>query len=657
MAFKTFTLTNETLEEQKELVLKTIHENEQKIEKLLNIENKTYKNFITPYQLYSEEIGFVFTPISHLNAVNNTPQSEEVYNELLPPLTEYSTKLSQNEAIYEAFKMIKSKQSQTLNTAQNKVLDDGIKSFELSGVGLPKDQKERLAQINLSLSELTTEFAQNLLKATDSYEMLVSDKEAVSELPESDKEAAVIQKDGKTYYRFTLQQPSFIAFMTYSSNRELKEKLYKAYTTRAKENEELITKILALRDEEAKILGFENYAQLSLSTKMAKKPQDVLDFLNQLAKKAKPQAKEELKALQEFANMEGFEGELEAWDIAYYSEKMKIATLDVADEAYKPYFEKERTVKGLFDFLYKLFGILFEKVETKTWHDSVEVYDLIVDGEKRARIYIDLENRKGKRGGAWMNDWVTHHVDESGNRVLPVAFIVANFAPSNPTTPSLLRPDDVVTLFHEMGHALHHMLSTVDEPFVSGINGVEWDGVEFPSQFLENFAYEKEVLDTFALHYKSGEALSDEMIEKLKNAKNFQSAMAMVRQLEFSMFDMKIHMKLNSADDVQKILDEVRQEVSVVRTPRYNKFQWGFAHIFAGGYAAGYYSYKWAEVLSADAFFQFVDQGIFSENVSQSYLKEILQMGGSREAMENFIAFSGKEPSVEGLLRLNGIKA
>ncbi len=655
MPFKTFTLTNDTLDEQKELVLKTIHTNEQKIEKLLDIENKTYKNFITPYQLISEDLGFVFTPISHLNAVNNTPQSEEIYNELLPPLTEYSTKLSQNEDIYNAFKMIKEKEGQTLNKAQNKVLDDAIKSFELSGVGLPKEKKERLAQINLSLSELTTKYAQNLLKATDSYEMLVSDEDAISELPQSDKEAALIEKDGKTYYRFTLQQPSFIAFMTYSSDRELKEKLYKAYTTRAKENDTLITEILALRDEEAKILGFENYAKLSLSTKMAQTPQDVLDFLNQLAKKAKPQAQEELKALQAFANTKGFQGELEAWDIAYYSEKMKIETLDVADEAYKPYFEKERTVKGLFDFLDKLFGIVFEKVQTKTWHDSVEVYDLMIDSQKRARIYIDLENRKGKRGGAWMNDWVTHHINDKGDRILPVAFIVGNFAPSSSTTPSLLRPDDVVTLFHEMGHALHHMLSTVEEPFVSGINGVEWDAVEFPSQFLENFAYEKEVLNTFASHYQSGEALSDEMIEKLKNAKNFQSAMGMVRQLEFSIFDMKIHMKLNTADEVQKILDETREEVSVIKTPKYNKFQWGFAHIFAGGYAAGYYSYKWAEVLSGDAFFQFVDQGIFNESISQSYLKEILQMGGSRDAMESFIAFRGKEPSVDGLLRLNGI--
>ena len=657
MSFQPFILTNENLHEQKELVLKTINENEKKIEGLLKIEAKSYQNFITPYQLISEEIGYVFTPISHLNAVNNTPESEAIYNELLPPLTEYSTKLSQNEAIYEAFKMIAQKEQKSLNQAQKKVLSDAIKSFELSGVGLPKEQKERLAQINLSLSTLTTEYAQNLLKATDSYELLVEDEAAVSELPQSDKEAAKVEEEGKSYYRFTLQQPSFIAFMTYSGDRELKERLYKAYTTRAPQNDELITQILALRDEEAMILGFENYAELSLSTKMANKPDDVIGFLTQLSAKAKPQAQKELAQLQAFAKSLGFEGDLQAWDIAYFSEKMKISTLDVADEAYKPYFEKERTVAGLFDFLHKLFGIAFHKVQTPVWHESVEVSDLMIEGQKRARIYVDLENREGKRGGAWMNDWVTHHINEKNESVLPIAFIVGNFAPSSENAPSLLRPDDVVTLFHEMGHALHHMLSSVEEPFVSGINGVEWDAVEFPSQFLENFAYEAEVLQRFAKHHQTDEPLSFEMIQKLKSAKNFQSALGMVRQLEFSLFDMNIHMKLYDANGVQQVLDAVRDEVSVIKTPEYNRFQWGFAHIFAGGYAAGYYSYKWAEVLSADAFFQFVDQGIFSENVSRAYFEEVLQMGGSRDAMESFVAFRGEEPSVDGLLRLNGIEA
>jgi oligopeptidase A len=655
MVFTPFTLTNDTLETQKERLLLLLKENETKIAELLTLENKTYANFVTPYQMMSEEVGYLFTPISHLNYVNNTPETEKVYNELLPPLTEYSTRLSQNEAIYNAFKEIFEKEQKELNDEQKKVLKDAIQSFELSGVGLPEEKKKRLGEINLALSELTTNYAQNLLKATESYELIVEDAEAVKELPQSDLEAAKTEFEGKTAYRFTLQQPSFIAFMTYSGDRELKERLYKAYTTRAPENEELITEILALRDEEAKILGFENYAQLSLETKMAKSPDDVIDFLSQLAHKAKPQAQKELSQLQEFANANGFEGELAAWDVAYYSEKLKIATLDVADEAYKPYFEKEQTIQGLFTFLQKLFGISFVKADTPVWHKSVEVFDLEIEGKKRARIYIDLENREGKRGGAWMNDWVTHHQNPEGERVLPIAFIVANFAPATKTTPSLLRPDDVVTLFHEMGHALHHMLSRVSEPSVSGINGVEWDAVEFPSQFLENFAYEKEVLQGFAQHYQTAEPLPEEMIEKLKNAKNFQSAMGMLRQVEFALFDMKIHMAKYNAQEVQQILNEVRDEVSVMKPPAYNKFQWGFSHIFAGGYSAGYYSYKWAEVLSADAFFHFVDQGIFSDNVAGAYLEEVLEMGGSRTAMDNFKAFRGKEPDIEALLRLNGI--
>jgi oligopeptidase A len=655
MSFKEFELTEDNLHKYKERVLQIIRRNEKEIESLLKLESKSYVSFITPYQELSFELEFYFTPISHLNYVKNTPKTEEVYNELLPILTEYSTNLSQNEELYSAFKEIEKDEKSSLNEEQNKVLKDAILSFELSGVGLEKSKKDRLAEINQKLTLATTNFAQNLMKATDEYEMIVDDFEDIKELPKSDLEAAKVEIDGETKYKFTLQQPSFVAFMTYSKNRELKEKLYKAYTTRAPENDQIIEEILALRDEEAKILGFNNYAELSLASKMANRPEDVIDFLEELAQKSKPQAKREFLELQNFANSIGFEGELESWDIAYYSEKLKIASLDVADEAYMPYFEKNRSVKGLFEFVNRVFGIEFEKADTKVWHESASAYDLVKDGKKIARVYMDLEARKGKRGGAWMNDWVTHHLNSKGEKILPVAYIVANFAPSSEENPSLLRPSDVVTLFHEMGHALHHMLSEVDELSVSGINGVEWDAVEFPSQFLENFAYEAEVLKAFAVNYKSGEVLSDEMIEKLKISKNFESALGMMRQIEFALFDMKIHQQRSTAKDVQDILDEVREKYAVIKPPRYNKFQWGFAHIFAGGYAAGYYSYKWAEVLSADAFFQFIDQGIFSENISQKYYDEVLAKGGSRPAMESFLAFSGKEPDSDALLRLSGI--
>lgn len=655
MHFKEFELTEENLEQHQTQVLQIIENNKQEIKTLLAMESKTYANFLTPYQALSTELEFHFTPIAHLNYVNNSAKSEEVYNALLPVLTEYGTELAQNEELYAVFKAIKEQEAATLSSAQNKVLDDAIRSFELSGVGLEKEKKERLAQINLDLSEKTTQFAQNLLKATDAYELIVEDEAAVKELPKNDLEAAKYEFEGKNVYKFTLQQPSFIAFMTYSGDRELKERLYKAYTTRAPENDVLIEEILGLRAEEATLLGFNNFAELSLASKMAEKPEDVIRFLTDLAVKSKPQAQKEFEELQKFANEYGFEGELASWDVAYYSEKLKIASLDVADEAYMPYFEKERTLKGLFSFLERLFGITFEKSNAKTWHSSATAYDLVKENAPLARIYVDLETRKGKRGGAWMNDWVAHHVNEKGDRVLPVAYIVGNFAQSSDKQPSLLRPDDVVTLFHEMGHALHHMLSQVEEPFVSGINGVEWDAVEFPSQFLENFAYEAEVLKTFAVHYESGEVLSDEMIEKLKISKNFQSALGMMRQIEFALFDMQIHQKRMSAAEVQETLDTIRDTYTVIKPPHYNKFQWGFGHIFAGGYAAGYYSYKWAEVLSADAFFQFIDQGIFSDALSKRYYEEVLAMGGSRPAMESFIAFSGQAPDTDALLRLSGI--
>jgi oligopeptidase A len=657
MKFREFTLTNKNILDHKSDVKNIIEDNEKEILELLKQKSKTYENFITPYQELSSRLEFVFTPISHLNYVNNTKESEAVYNELLPLLTEYSTKLSQNENIYNVFKAIKDEEKESLNNEQNSVLDDAIKSFELSGVGLAKDKKDRLAEINLLLSQKTTAFAQNLMKATDEYEMIVTDFKDVKELPKSDLEAAKTEFEGKKVYKFTLQQPSFVAFMTYSTNRELKESLYKAYTTRAPENDGLIEEILSLRDEEAKLLGFDTFANLSLAPKMADKPEDVLEFLTDLAKKSKAQAKKEFQTLQEFASASGFNGDLKSWDIGYYSEKLKIASLDVADEAYMPYFEKHQCLTGLFDFVDKLLGVSFKKVDTTIWHESANVYELYKDNNAIARVYIDLEARKGKRGGAWMNDWVTHHVNADGVKVLPVAYIVANFAPSSDTQPSLLKPSDVVTLFHEMGHALHHMLSEVKEPFVSGINGVEWDAVEFPSQFLENFVYEKEILKSFAKHYETKEVISDEMVEKLKISKNFESALSLMRQIEFSLFDMKIHMGKHTANEVQEILDSVREEFSVMKPPAYNKFQWGFAHIFAGGYSAGYYSYKWAEVLSADAFFKFIDQGIFSENVSKSYYEEVLAKGGSRPAMESFLAFSGgKKPDTNSLLRLCGIE-
>jgi oligopeptidase A len=647
VSFAEFTITEENLERQKELVLATLEENRKKIEELLALEPKTYENFVRPLQLMEERLGFYFSPIAHLNYVKNSPKTEAIYNELLPLISAYHTELGQNERIYAALKEIERREE--LAGERKKVVDDLLLEFRLSGVDLEPSQKEELKKINIELSELTSAFGQNLLKATDAYEMLITDASEVEGMPESELEAAKVEGG----WRFTLKQPSYIAYMTYGPSRARREELYRAYVTRAPENEELIQKILELRHKKAQMLGFANYAELSLATKMAESPEVVVEFLRDLAKKSRLQAERELEELQKFANERGFAGELAAYDIAYWAEKLKMERYSVDDEAYRPYFEKNAMLEGLFTFLERLFGLRFEKVETPVWHESVSCYELSFPDRLVGRLYVDLEAREGKRGGAWMDEWITHHLDERGEIVRPIAYIVANFAPSSPERPSLLRPSDVETLFHEMGHALHHLLSEVKEPSVSGIAGVEWDAVEFPSQFLENFAYEEEVLRLFARHYETGEPLPSQMIAALKRSKNFLSAMAMVRQLEFGLFDMLVHMSYPV--DVQGVLDMVRQEVSVVKPPKYNKFQWSFSHIFAGGYAAGYYSYKWAEVLSADAFFMFVDSGIYNDDIAESYLQEILCKGGSRPAMESFKAFAGRAPRPEALLKLCGI--
>jgi oligopeptidase A len=641
--FPTFNLTQENIDKSSILLKQEIQNAQEVIDELLQIDSKTYANFIRPLSKISDRLELLFTPISHLNYVDNSKKSEKIYSELLDKLTTFDSNINQNIDIYNAFKEIESEDG--LNSEQKRVIRNRLQEFTLGGVNLQKDKKDRLKVIDLELSRVQTTFAQNLLQATDNYKLEVS-YEDIKDFPESDLESA---KDGDRYI-VTLKQPSYIATMTYSNNKTLREKIYRAYVTRSPENEELIEKILSLRDEKAKILGFNNYTQLSLETKMASSQSDVIEFLNSLASSSRKAAKSEYERLKEFAEVKS----LEPWDISYYSNKLKKELYDIDDQEYMPYFEKSRTLGGLFVFLKEMFDIEFQKVETKTWHESVEVYDIYEDSRVFARVYCDLESREAKRGGAWMNNWVTHHMDED-KRVLPSAFIVCNFLAKSKNTPSLLRPNDVITLFHEMGHAIHHLFSKVAEVDISGIHGVEWDGVEFPSQFLENFAYEEEVLKRFAKHYKSGKVLPTNMIKKLKDAKNYQSAMMMLRQVEFALFDIKIHLSNYNSSEVQNILDEVRRDVAITTYPKYNKFQNSFSHIFAGGYAAGYYSYKWAEVLSADAFLKFIDGDIFSRDLAKKYRDEILRVGGSRSMLESFRAFSNKEPDPNSLLKLVNI--
>ncbi len=624
--------------------------NRKTIDTLLGIENKSYQNFIKPFEMLDEYLDQFFTPLSHINAVKNSEESQKVYSEALPLMSVYGTEIGQNLNIYNAIKAIKANEYTSLNNEQQRVIDLNILNFELSGAHLDDDKKERLKAINLRKSELSNDFSQNLLNATNAYEYIIDNEADVKGIPLSDLESARFEEDGVTKYRFTLQMPSYIAYMTYGTNPEIREAIYKAYTTRAPENGAIIDELLSLKQEMAKLLGFNNYTEYSLATKMADTPKKVLTFLEELAASSKAQASKELDTLRAMSDKE-----LQSYDTAFYSEILKKERYEIDEEKYRPYFEQNSVVQGLFEFLHSLFGISFRPVDTELWDKKATAYDLHVDEQLRARLYLDLEARPDKRGGAWMHNWQSHCIDENGQEQLASAFIVCNFAPSGDTTPSLLRHDDVVTLFHEMGHALHHMLSTVNENGVSGVNGVEWDAVEFPSQFLENFAYEPQVLKLFAKHHETNEVLPDLMIDRLVSAKNFQSAMGMLRQLEFSLFDFKLHMGDYTGDEVQQLLDTIREETALIKPPTYNKFQNGFAHIFAGGYAAGYYSYKWAEVLSADAFFAIVDQGIFDTQLGHDYLNIILDRGGSASMRVLFHQLLGREPKTDSLLRLNGI--
>ena len=624
-----------------------IDTNNEKIEKLLKNENKKFNNFVKPLELMEEDIGEFFTPLSHLNSVNNSEKTQDIYTAALPIITEYSTKLSQNLDIYKAFKEIE--KSEDLNVEQRRVVALNIQNFELSGANLDDAKKKRLEEINLKLSQLSNDFSQNLIDAINKYEMILDEKD-VKGLSDSDKKSYEVEIDGVKKYKFTLQMPPYITYMTYGENADIREEYYRAFVTKAPQNAEIIDELMKLRQEMAKILGYENYASYSLVPKMAKEEKSVIEFLKKLADLARPVAKKELEELKKFAGID----ELRSSDLSFYAQKLKKEKYDFDQEKYRPYFEKESVVEGLFVFLNSLFGIEFVKNREKLWDEKATSYDLLVDKKVRARLYLDLESRKGKRGGAWMHNWQSHYIDEVGKEHLASAFVVANF-PDSINSPSLLRHDDVVTLFHEMGHALHHMLSRVSENGVSGIAGVEWDAVEFPSQFLENFAYEPKVLKMFAKHYKSGEVLSDEMINKIVEVKNFHSALGMLRQVEFSLFDFKLHQALHVEDEIQDLLDSIREETSLIKPPPYNKFQNGFAHIFAGGYAAGYYSYKWAEVLSADAFFEIIDQGIFKTKFAKDYLDIILSKGGSKSMRELYLELKGEDAKVESLLRLNGI--
>lgn len=632
-------------------ILEKIKKIRNEIPVLLSQKERSYENVIRPLDDLVQEMQVEFTVLAHLNSVKNSKEIQTYYTEVLPEITAFYSDLGQNEELNSVYQEILKNEENTLSIPRNKSLQDSILQFRLSGIGLKPEIKKRIQEIQIRLSDLNNQYSQNLMDATNTFELILDRPEDVEGIPESDLNAAKTE-DGK--YRFTLQMPSYTAYMTHGPNRNIRESLYKAYTTRAPQNGKLIQEILSLRSELARLLDYFSYAELSLATKVANSVPTVLKFLRDLAKQVKPIAEKEFKDLSDFAKTLGIDS-IQAYDTTFVSEKMMKSQFNFDEEETRPYFEKDSVVFGTFQFLNMLFGIEFRKTSAKVWEEKVQVYDLYKEGKLFSRLYLDLEARKDKQGGAWMHNWHSRN-RMKGREVLPTAFVVCNFSVSTKDSPSLLKHKDVVTFFHEMGHALHHLCTKIEEPPVSGINGVEWDAVEFPSQFLENFATEADVLKIFGKHYKTGETIPDSMIVKLKETKNFLSAMGIVRQLEFSLFDIFIHLKSHTEEEVHSILQDVRKEVAVVIPPEYNRFQNGFSHIFSGGYAAGYYSYKWAEVMSADAFFAFVEKGIFDSELSEVYFREILEKGGSENAMVLFKRFLGREPEVKSLLKLYGLK-
>ncbi|MFT7824400.1 MAG: M3 family metallopeptidase [Sulfurimonas sp.] len=619
-----------------------------KINAITRSEEKKYGQILKPLQDLDEELELFFAPLSHLNNVMNSEETQKAYEASLPLLSKFSSEMAQNSALFKKIEEVKAETEEA-----KKVVENDIRDFILSGVKLPENKKKRIEEISLKLSELSNQFSQNLLDATNAYELIIEDEKDVEGMPQTDIDAAKEEKKGKTVYRFTLQIPSYLAYMTYGPNREYRKMLSKAYSTRAPENAEVIDRILALKQEKAGLLGFDNYAHYALERRDAAKQEEVTAFLNDLADAALPQAEKELEALKEYAKRTESIDDLESHDVAYYAEKLKKEKFDYDDTMTKPYFVQDKVLEGMLDIVSELFGVRFKPADVPTWHACVKPYDIFEKDRLSGRIYFDLEARKEKRGGAWMQDWETHYTDSEGKEHLPSAFVVCNFSPATEKTPSLLRHDDVVTLFHEMGHAIHHLFSKGKERSVSGINGVAWDVVEFPSQFLENFAYEAAILKRFGFHYETGEPISETLMEKIKESKNFQAALGILRQVEFSLFDFKLHQKLYQGEEVQALLDSIREKTALLTPPSYNKFQHGFAHIFAGGYAAGYYSYKWAEVLSADAFFACIDEKEgFDKEKAKGYKEYILANGGTREMSELYREWLGRKPAVKSLTRL-----
>ncbi len=639
-------------------------------ERLQATTDYTWENLIEPLENSEDKLNKAWSPVSNMNSVVNTEELRQAYNACLPKLSEYSTEMGQNEHLFTAYKIIaNSKAFETLDKAQKKVIQNALRAFRLSGVDLNDEQKQRYKDISQELSRLASQYEENLLDATNAWSKLINHEQDLAGLPASaiaqaKQTAANLNQEG---WMITLQFPSYQAVMTYADDRELRREHYQAYATRASDqapeheqwdNSLIMQQILALRHEKAQLLGFNNYAELSLATKMADKPEDVLDFLENLADRSWRHARKDLADLNEFAKKHYGVNELHSWDLSYYSEKMRQHFYQLSQEEVKAYFPITRVIPGLFAVVEKLYGLQINEItDFDSWHPDVRFFEIHDEsGELRGQFYFDLYARTKKRGGAWMDDCVGRK-KFNGAIQTPVAYLTCNFTPPTGTEPSLLTHDDVTTLFHEFGHGLQHMLTKVDHLGVSGINGVEWDAVELPSQFMENWCWEQDALALISGHYQTGETLPNSLFNKMLAAKNFQAGMIMVRQLEFSLFDFRIHKDYDPEKGarIYEILDQVRAQVAVVTPPKFNRFAHSFSHIFAGGYAAGYYSYKWAEVLSSDAYSLFEEKGIFDQKTGKAFLTTILEKGGTEDAMDLFVQFRGRKPNIDALLRHNGI--
>ncbi len=631
----------------------------------------SWEQLITPLEILDNKLSQFWAPINHLHSVIQTPALRTAYQNCLPKLTDYSTEIEQNESLYQAFKNLAASPSfKQLNSAQQKVIQDYLRDFHLAGIDLPADAKKRYAEIQTQLAELSNQFSANVLDATGAWTKHITEAEDLRGIPAhvltSAQETA--QAKGLTGWLLTLEYPCYSAVITYAQNQALREEIYTAYVTRASEqgpyakqfdNNPVMAEILRLRHELSLLLGFKNYAELSLATKMVKNPAEVMQFLQGLIKQAQPKALAELQELTAFAlKLDGLVS-LQAWDIAYYSEKLKERQYSINDEMLRPYFPVQRVLTGMFLLIEKLYGMRVEEISAvDVWHSDARffaIYDST--NQLRGQFYLDLFAREHKRDGAWMDDCQARWRAPDGQTQIPIAFLTCNLTPPTADKPALLTHDEVFTIFHEFGHGLHHMLTQIDYLDISGINGVEWDAVELPSQFMEYFLWEKSVLDMASGHYQTGEKLPDILFKRLRSAKDFQCGLQLLRQLEFSLFDFRLHLEYaptKGGEQIQALLSEIYTHISVTPKPAFNRFQNSFSHIFAGGYAAGYYSYLWAEVLACDAYAKFKEHGVINAQIGAEFLHNILEQGGSKEAMELFIAFRGRKPTMDALLEERG---